>query len=269
MANQPSHEEGPGEELLPEGRPSQGTLRAELLRRGLPSAYIERLLGELDDHYLDLLEERNSSMGAARKLSPESDDAQQRLGEPTQLAIFAAETYHARSFWGRHPLVTYLLGPLPLLIGMWVLYLAAVWIPVYCVGTFLERMGWWSQVEFSAVASEHLLAQAIALTSFTWGITVLPPLGAALALCRVYRRNALNWRWPVLGCALLSILVAMFQVTWKLSTGAGMTEHGQLMLGIIFPFSSPVLLYLLKFAVAMGIGLLLVKRARQQLEFAG
>ena len=67
-------------------------------------------------------------MGAARKLQPEpgqSDDLQQRLGEPAQLALFAGEQYHARSFWGRHPWMTYLLGPLPLLVAMWVLYLAA------------------------------------------------------------------------------------------------------------------------------------------------
>src|ERR1700755_1996694 len=93
-------------------------LRRELRRQKLPHAYIERLLAELDDHYEDLLEERSTSMGAARKLQTEadqSDDLQQRLGGPAQLALFAGEQFHARSFWGRHPLVTYVLGPLPLL----------------------------------------------------------------------------------------------------------------------------------------------------------
>src|SRR6476660_546432 len=99
--------------------PSRDELRSELRRQRLPQAYVERLLAELDDHYEDLLEERSTSMGAARKLQPEpgqSDDLQQRLGEPAQLALFAGEQYHARSFWGRHPWVTYLLGPLPLLV---------------------------------------------------------------------------------------------------------------------------------------------------------
>ena len=86
-----------------ESQPSSGELRDELVRRGLPRAYIERLLSELDDHFVDLLEERNSPMGAARKLQFEESgthDLQQRLGEPAHFALFAAEQYHARSFWG-------------------------------------------------------------------------------------------------------------------------------------------------------------------------
>ena len=108
--------------------PSRDAL-GELEQRGLPPAYIERLLGELDDHYNDLLEERSSSMGAARKLDFEADDLQKRLGEPTQLAIFAAEQYRARSFWGRHPTVTFLLGPLPLLLISWIItgFLSGLW----------------------------------------------------------------------------------------------------------------------------------------------
>src|SRR4051812_18136139 len=132
--------------------PSRDELRSELRRQKLPQAYIDRLLAELDDHYEDLLEERNTSMGAARKLQLEQDELQQRLGEPAQLALFAADQYHARSFWGRHPLVTYLLGPLPLLIGMWVLYLSALLIPTYCIGTLGERIGWWRQSEWEVTS---------------------------------------------------------------------------------------------------------------------
>src|SRR3954451_18893953 len=77
-------------------------LERELRRQRLPQAYITRLLAELDDHYEDLLEERSTSMGAARKLQVpqnEQDDLSVRLGEPAQLALFAAERYHGRSFW--------------------------------------------------------------------------------------------------------------------------------------------------------------------------
>jgi hypothetical protein len=247
----------------------QQELRRELRRQRLPAAYIARLLSELDDHYTDLLEERSSSMGSARKLEFQSDDLEQRLGYPTQLAVFAAERYHARSFWGRHPVVTYVLGPLPLLIAMWVVYLASIQIPVYCVGTFGERMGWWTQAGSEVAAQNHLLVQAILLTIFTWGVLVLPPLGAALALCRVYRRNRLDWRWPVLGCAVLALLVAAFQVSWRLDTGPSVAERGLFLAGIIPPISArAVLLFSAKFAAAMAIGLLLVKRAHRQLQLA-
>ena len=207
-------------------------------------------------------------MGAARKLqleSGQSDDLQQRLGEPAQLALFAGEQYHARSFWGRHPWVTYLLGPLPLLVAMWVLYLAAIWIPTYCIGTFCERMGWVTAPE-SETSANGLLTQAIVLACFTWGLVVLPPLGAALSLCRVYRRNALDWRWPVVGCAVLAILVAAIHVSWRLKTGTGAKEHGMVMFGIVPYTYTPQAFSLIsvKFALAMGIGLLLVKRAQRQ-----
>src|SRR5437763_1744093 len=75
----------------------------------------------------------------------EQDDVHQRIGDPTRSAVLAAEQYHARSFWGRHPVVTYALGPLPTLVLMWVLYLSAVLIPLYSIGTFGEWMGWWRQ----------------------------------------------------------------------------------------------------------------------------
>lgn len=209
-------------------------------------------------------------MGAARKLQTEagqSDDLYQRLGEPAQLALFAGEQYHARSFWGRHPWVTFVLGPLPLLVVLWILYLAAIWIPTYCIGTFGERMGWWTESGADSRTTDYLLTQAVVLTCFTWGLAVLPPLGAALALCRVYRRNTLDRHWPIIGCVLLATVAAALHISWRLHTGVGPNERGMIMFGIMHPFTLRVAsLLAAKFAVAMGIGMLLVKRAQQQIE---
>jgi hypothetical protein len=250
--------------------PSRDQLEREFRRQRLPSAYIERLLAELGDHYEDLLEERSTSMGAARKLQTEQstqDDLQQRLGEPAKLALFAGEQYHARSFWGRHPWVTYVLGPLPLLVVMWVLYLAAIWIPTYCIGSFGEHMGWWTESGADSASTNYLLAQAVVLACFTWGLAVLPPFGAALALCRVYRRNTLDRQWPIVGCTLLAIVAAALHISWRLHTGDGPNERGMIMFGIMHPITLRVLgLLTAKFTVAMGIGLLLVKRAQQRME---
>jgi hypothetical protein len=250
------------------GLPSRDELHSELRRQRLPQAYIRRLLSELDDHYEDLLEERNTSMGAARKLQIEQgtqDDLQRRLGEPAQLALFAGEHYYARSFWGRHPWVTYLLGPIPLLVVMWTVYLASIWIPVYCVGRFGERLGWWTEAGAQDPSADHLVAQAIVLTCFTWGLMVLSPLGVALTLCRVYRRNALDRSWPIVGCALLAVVVAALHISWRLHTGNGPHERGMIMFGVIHPWTLyRAGLFTVKFAVAMGIGLLLVKRAQQK-----
>lgn len=246
--------------------PSQDELRNELRRQRLPQAYVERLLAELDDHYEDLLEERSTSMGAARKLQAEasqSDDLQQRLGEPAQLALFAGEQYHARSFWGRHPLVTYLIAPLPLLVACWIFFGFAFWAATYClylVGTYAFG---WTEATFANPA-DHIWLQGMTIAFMCWYAIVLPPLTAAWVLCRTYRRNALDWRWPIVGCALLAIVAGVFTTSYRIATEP---NNGLFMIGFEVGTSASWLLrFLPKFAVAFGIGLLLVKRAQGQLE---
>jgi hypothetical protein len=245
--------------------PSRDKLLAEFARRGLPPAYIERLLGELDDHYTDLLEERSSSMGAARKLEFEAGDLPKQLGEPTQLAIFAAEQYRARSFWGRHPLVTFVLGPLPLLLVSWIVTGASlVWI---CEGITYICDHWFGIQQDKIVYADHLWAQAGVMLVVSWLIIVFPPVAVAAALCRAARRNGVSWRWPILSCVLLSLAAAFLTVGFYLAL---VPNDGRLMIGVNFDFSAEwlMLTYLPKFAAAMLIGLLLVKRSQQKFLLA-
>jgi hypothetical protein len=251
-----------------ENRLSHDELRSELARRGLPRAYIERLVAELDDHLTDLLEERSTSMGAARKLQFERDEVEQedlekRLGEPAQLAIFAAEQYHARTFWGRHPLVTYLLGPLPLLVTCFLAYGLAFWAATWVISLFGTHALGWNEATFANPA-DFIWLQAVLLALMCWYVTVFPPLTAAWLLCRTYRRNALDWRWPLIGCTLLALVCGIFITKYNISTEPG---KGQFMLGFDIGQSSAWLArFLPKFAIALAIGLLLIQRARQQLE---
>lgn len=246
-----------------ENRRSHDKLRGELNRRGLPRAYIERLLSELDDHYTDLLEERSTSMGAARKLQIDSDDVQQRLGQPTDLAIFASEQYHARTFWGRHPLITYLAAPLPLLIAClngYLLSILAVGFGIKFLGT---RVFGWTDSTFANPA-DYIWLQAVSLALISWYLTVFPPLTAAWLLCRTYRRNALDWRWPVLGCMLLAIVSGTFDTSYRIATEP---NTGRFMFGFdVAEVAGWQLRFLARFTLAMGIGLLLIKRAQRQLE---
>jgi hypothetical protein len=245
--------------------PSRDKLLAEFARRGLPPAYIERLLGELDDHYNDLLEERSSSMGAARKLDFESDDLQKQLGEPTQLAIFAAEQYRARSFWGRHPIVTFVLGPLPLLLVCWVITgFAVVW---SAEGITYIGDHWFGIEQDKIVYADHLWAQAGVMSFCMWMIIAFPPILVAALMCRTARRNAVNWRWPIIACALMSFVIGFLAVSYRLAL---QPNDGQIMLGINLDSSMSwfLLTYLPKFVAAMSIGLLLVKRSQQKLKLA-
>jgi hypothetical protein len=251
-----------------ENEPLHNEFRSELERRGLPRAYIERLLSELDDHYTDLLEERSTSMGAARKLQTEFDndrfaDVEQRFGNPAQLAIFAAEQYHARSFWGRHPWITYLLAPLPLLVTCWIAFGLAFWAFTYGLAFVGSQIFGWSDETFANPA-DYIWHQAAAITFMRWYVTVLPPLTAAWLLCRTYRRNALDWRWPIVGCILLAAVAGVFTTSYRIATEP---NNGMFMIGFDVGTSTDWLLrFLPKFALALGIGLLLIKRAQRQME---
>lgn len=244
--------------------PSHGELHDELTRRGLPSAYIERLLSELDDHYVDLLAERSSPMSAARKLQFEESpalDPQQQLGEPAHLALFAAEQYHARSFWGRHPVVTFLLAPLPLL----VLSFVAMGLGVTGAGKTIAYIceHWFGMSDSNTYPGDYLTAQAGMMVAVSWLLIVVPPLVVAWLLCRIAARNALNWRWPIASCFLLAFVAGCLAVSYRLAV---QPHEGQFMVGLGFALSPQwlLLVFLPKFAVAMAIGLLLLASTRQR-----
>ena len=246
--------------------PSRDELQSELKRRGLPRAYIARLLAELDDHYTDLIEERNSRMGAARKLNLESDDVQQRLGEPKQLAIFVADQYHARSFFGRHPLLTFLVGPLPLL---WFGLLVCS-IVFFAIGLVMQGVDivWTALFKWSLQSipeENHPFVQAVALAVMSWAALVIPSLLAGWILCRVAARNALHWKWPALGCGILAAVAGLSWVSYRIKT---VDQVGTFMVGFRVDSSISLMLttFLPKFALAMAIGMLLWKRAQQRQE---
>jgi hypothetical protein len=248
-------------------RPQHDEFREELARRGLPRAYVERLVAELDDHLTDLTEERSTSMGAARKLQPEADDAishdaVQRLGEPRQLAIFAAEQYHCRTYWGRHPIITFLLAPLPLFVACFFGYGLLFWAVTFGLSGLSMYIFGWTEATF-ANPGDYIWLQTGLIVFTCWYVTVFPPLTAAWLLCRTYGRNALNSRWPILGCMLLAVVCGVFHTSYRIGTEP---NTGQFMIGLDIACASGWLMrFLPKFALAMGIGLLLIKRAQQRM----
>ncbi len=243
-------------------------LAAELKRQKLPASYIVRLLAEWDDHLADLQEERNADMNTAR--TPESNanesqqneiiDLQQRLGDPAQLAALAGQHYRKRSFLGRHPIFTFLLLPVPLIVAEIVGFFL-VWM---LLGAALDGLlgpvlvGWLHGVN----ECDHPLAGSLFLTAISWCVIVLPPLGTALWICRVARRNRIDARWPATACCLVAIYCALFCVSWQLPTAPG---NGLFMIGLNIDSSATwiVAKFVPKFALAAGIGLLLVRRAQR------
>jgi hypothetical protein len=159
--------------------------------------------------------------------------------------------------------VTYLLGPLPLLVACSLAYGLAFWAATWVISFVGTHALGWTEATF-ATPADYIWLQAVLLALLCWYVTVLPPLTAAWLLCRTCGRNALNWRWPVIGCTLLAIVCGMFQTSYDIATEP---NKGQFMLGFDIGTSSAWLLrFVPKFAIAFGIGLLLIHRARQKLE---
>jgi hypothetical protein len=239
-------------------------LLAELQTRGLPQAYIARLLSELDDHFTDLVQERNLDMSTARMPDCSVDDLAERLGSPTQLAIFAAEQYRSRSFFGRHPILTFLFGPLPLLVAMWIaacLAIAGVMCAIAGVAYVVEHV--FNVPLLSMPPEDHPWLEAIPLAIVSWVLIVFPPLIAAWWLCQTAARNALNWHWPVLSCSLVAMVAAVFAFSYRLTPPGG---HGLVMVGFDLDASLSwfCLKFLPKFTMALGIGVALVWRERSR-----
>jgi hypothetical protein len=242
-------------------------LAAELRRQSLPAAYIKRLLAEWDDHLADLQNERNIHMNTARM--PESNldksqstkiyDLKQRLGDPAQLAAFAEDTYRRRGFFGRHPIFTFLLAPLPLLVLSWI----AILLPFFLVGSVLDFVG-----AQTGEPRDYPYLVAMGIVLWSWLIMAIAPLTTMLVLCRVARQNALNWRWAAAGNVLVATMCALLWAWGKQATNdhyiPNSSGNGCFMFGINLPTSlQSASLFLGKFAVAVFVGLLLVRRAQR------
>jgi hypothetical protein len=237
-------------------------LIAELKWQGLPPSYIQRLLDELDDHLADLQDERNRTMNKAGKPQDISTETQSpsiislhdRLGNPAELAAFAAKQYHNRSFLGRHPILTFLLMPLPLTaLGATIFILA------------MTPFGMLSDYLWSGRELDHPLLFGTMLSVIFWALIVFPPLSAALFCCRIARRNALSWRWSLIACILISCYCASLSVFFSNASVIKNNAHGFVCVGIGFDTNPLWLFYyfLPKFTLAMAISLLLIKRAQR------
>ena len=74
----------------------------------------------------------------------------------------------------------------------------------------------------------------------------------------------MRWRWPIVACGLVAALAATIAVGYRIGLAQ---NEGFMNIGINYEYTAKwaLMTYLPKFAVAMGIGLLLVKRAQQQI----
>src|SRR5262249_41091525 len=108
------------------------SVAAELRRRGVPRAEALRLLQELEDHVAELVAEQGGSMNESSQVS---ERIELRLGRPEVLVAAALANRRRASVFGRHPILTFVVAPIPVAILSWVGFI------FLCFG-LLELPGW-------------------------------------------------------------------------------------------------------------------------------
>ena len=141
-------------------------LRSELLRRGLPRAYVERVTGELADHADDMAAEagRTTPTTATPAMRPQLVE---QLGDPVRLADGLSLAFQQRTFLGRHPCWTFVALPAGAMSAAWV---AANLIIVLLVELLLRRGGGMPSDARRWVAA---LATGMLAYGMTYGMPVL------------------------------------------------------------------------------------------------
>lgn len=178
----------------------------------LSHRYRCRLVEELRDHLDDLIEERESTM-STEALHDQSLHA--RLGTADEIVKSAKANLPTGAFARRHPIVTYLLAPLPLLIVLWIAYLAAlIGIVTLFKPTVFEP--WHARVAGVLIS----------------GLAYVPTLLVVLAITWIAVRSQSKVRWWLAGALPVAFLSALLVVSFRMPTAPG---TGSLNVGFSVP----------------------------------
>lgn len=175
-------------------------LHHELRVRGLPRATIDRLTVELLDHAQDLCEE--SHMDAT------SLELSNRLGSPQEIARLAQFEYRRASFVGRHPVVVFLIAPIPLAIGC----LALLGVGLVGLCTAINYVGKTMGAESESLRSAFSEVMRWAPAFFNY-----VPFALTAAFLGWWGRRGGRLTWALLGCAMVAVLAALFHMNTTLT----------------------------------------------------
>jgi hypothetical protein len=195
-------------------------LRGNLACRGLPRAYIARFLAELEDHLQDISLEQEVSVSTDMRKAP-SGRVVERLGSHEQLVEHAVANYQGASFAGRHPVVVFLLAPIPVAIICWVVFLLVAVLGV-------EGLGYMFGPGVLPPASDWPVAVVRSVRALPLLGSFIPPAAVVLLWCRMARRSGRSWRWCLASCLLVALAAGLHIVTVTTPTA---TTKGAMYIG--------------------------------------
>ncbi len=196
-------------------QPRFDQLRERLLRAGIAPRHVRRYVGELRDHFDDLVREE-TARGAARNTAEAK--ARARLGSDGDLVEVMLARPGMRSVAARYPWAVFGLGPIALV-------LAAL------VGALLIEFGIFkvahALLPHPATAQRESFVAAIAV----WNTlaTHVAPLAIAVMLCVIGLRQRMSATWIFAGIAIACALGAFQEIHFS-DDG----RHGELSFGSAF-----------------------------------
>lgn len=211
-------------------------LAQKLAEHDVPARCQQRLLEELRDHWSDITDEEN-------RMSTELETTARRMGNPTLIAGVAAATYRRPGFLGRHPLLTFILGPLPVVILTAVLFALAIVAAAWVTGIAAE-------LDNREPGTQISPAALTLLATFQHGIRFVPFVVAALFFAWLGMRTGVRGRWCLAACTLIGLVAGAFVVTLAVPTDGG---PGSLSIGFGIPFS---VLQIVQMSLPLAIGIL-------------
>ena len=218
-------------------RPMLEAVAAELRRHGLPLADVARLLQELDDHMADLFAEQGGHMDERMHAN---EPIEARLGRPEALVAAALANRRQASIFGRHPILSFIVAPIPVAILSWI-GLLLLWLGL------LEATGW--MIGEKEVLRDCPALRVYALKAIEIGMRFLSPALAGALLCWCADRAGMSWRWTLAATCLVALVAEALVFQVKMSAEPG---HGAVVFGLGFPVLQWINLVQLLVPIAVG-----------------
>lgn len=220
-------------------------LKIRLVRDGLPVRHAARIAGELKSHAEDIEEELAEAVDSPGELRAR---VLERLGDLDFLAAHIRERFARRTFWGRHPVTTFVILPVlsfsllvlvPVLLGkLLTLYLDVA--TAHGVGFRLDAIIFACRTAFDAYQ-------------------VVFAAGSAFLFICALRGRVCSLKWPAVATAIMAVIQYFLMSTMTLGPavepGRYLTGAFTLGLGLADPFDVeriarfcvPVALFLLAY----------------------
>jgi hypothetical protein len=197
------------------------SLGERLLRAGVAPRHVRRYIGELRDHYDDLL--REELTGQANRATAEQS-AWRRLGDEEQLADSVLSRPELRSVSARFPGIVFGAGALLIWVG-------ALALTVIAIGLLPETS--------ASQAAPGLSGKPLIVYALCYFFARILPVALAIGMLAAAARQRMVSRWPVVGAAILAVLGGTTSISLALATAVGEKAHITMSSSLI-PFLFPL-----------------------------